>query len=182
MKKDDKKSLNNTNNLIDLKNIVDEADKYEEINTHTLNNGQDMEFHPYFSRTKIKEIIEEYKNYMMSEDKDDKAFMEMVTKDEINIVLFWYFLTIKKFTHFGESMKRIKKVKSLAPYYNALLETGILEEIVNDAFVYTELNKINDMFAKDAAISTSAMEFVDKFDIELDKSREKFKQVHMNEK
>ncbi|MEJ7218479.1 hypothetical protein [Staphylococcus gallinarum] len=182
MKKDDKNTLKETNDLLNLKDIVSEVEKYDEISTHTLNNGQDMEFYPYFSRTKIKEIIEEYKNYMMSEDKEDKAFMEMVTKDEINIVLFWYFLSIKKFTHFGESMKRIKKVKSLAPYYNALLETGILEEIINDAFVYSELKKINDMFAKDAAVSTSAMEFVDKFDIELNKSREKFKEVHLDQK
>lgn len=45
-------------------------------------------------------------------------------------------------------MKRIKKVKSLAPYYNALLETGILEEICNDAFAYEELSKVTEMFAK----------------------------------
>ncbi|MDK1672915.1 hypothetical protein QOK74_08515 [Staphylococcus saprophyticus] len=182
MKNQDNNTLKETNDLLNLKEIVEKAEKFDEIETFTLNNGQDMQFYPYFSRSKVKEIIDEYKTYMMSEDKDDKSFMEMVNKDELSIVLFWYFLTIKKFTHFGESMKRIKKVKSLAPYYNALLETGLLEEIVNDVFIYDELKKINDMFAREAAVSASAMEFVEKFDSELNKSRDKFEKAYIDKK
>lgn len=47
------------------------------------------------SRTKIKEIIEEYKGYLISEDKDDMKFMDMVSKDDVSLVLFWYFLAVK---------------------------------------------------------------------------------------
>ena len=39
------------------------------------------------SRTKIKEIIEEYKGYLISEDKDDMKFMDMVSKDDVSLVL-----------------------------------------------------------------------------------------------
>ena len=96
---------NNTNveqnAVVDLKNVLEMAKSYDEIERYTLSNGEDIEFHPHFSRTKIKEIIEEYKGYLISEDKDDMKFMDMVSKDDVSLVLFWYFLAVKKFTHFG---------------------------------------------------------------------------------
>ena len=106
--------------------------------------------------------------------------MDKVSNDDVSLVLFWYFLAVKKFTHFGESMKRIKKVKSLAPYYNALLETGILEEICNDAFAYEELSKVTEMFAKEAAINVTANEFVNKYEDEIEVAREKFANTYLN--
>lgn len=44
---------------------------------------------------RLKEIIEEYKGYLISEDKDDMKFMDMVSKDDVSLVLFWYFLAVK---------------------------------------------------------------------------------------
>lgn len=168
------------NAVVDLKKVLEMAKSYDEIERYTLSNGEDIEFYPHFSRTKIKEIIEEYKGYLISEDKDDMKFMDMVSKDDVSLVLFWYFLAVKKFTHFGESMKRIKKVKSLAPYYNALLETGILEEICNDTFAYEELSKVTEMFAKEAAINVTANEFVNKYEDEIEVAREKFANTYLN--
>lgn len=173
--KKDKTKFNN-DNVIQLSNVVEQASKYDEIETYTLKNGEDIQFYPYFSRTKVKEIIEEFQDYMKSEDKQDKKFMESVTQNDIHIMLFWYFLAIKKFTHFGEQMKKCKKVKQLIPYYNALLETGLLEEITNDVFIYEELKKINEMFADDSAIMVAAMEFLNKYDESLDNARIKFKE------
>lgn len=169
VKFDNKKNLN-------ISDVVENASKYDEIETYTLKNGEDIQFYPYFSRTKVKEIIEEFQSYLNSEDKQDKKFMETVTQDDMHTMMFWYFLAVKKFTHFGEQMKNCKQVKKLIPYYNALLETGVLEEIINDAFIYSELKKITEMFADDSAMMVAAMEFLNKYEDSLDNAREKFKQ------
>lgn len=170
------------NKVLDIKTIVEQAKKYDEILPYTLKNGEDMEFYPHFSRTKIKEIIAEFQEYMASENKEDKKFMEVVTQDEVSTMLFWYFLAIKKFTHFGEQMKRLKTARGLAPYYNALLETGLLEEIVNDVFIYEEVKKINDMFATEVATMGAAMEIMNTYEEQLKKAQNKFKEETIKNK
>ena len=164
-------------NLVDLKAIVEQSKKYEEILPHTLSNGMDIEYFPHFSKTKLDEIIEEYQRYAQSEDKEDKKFMEVVTKDDTSIVLFWQFLAVKKFTHFGEQMKKIKKVSSLSPYFYALLETGILQEIANDVFDFNEMNKVNKLFANQVALITAVMEYTEELDGQLETYRDKFKET-----
>lgn len=164
-------------NLVDLSTIVKQAEKYEEILPYTLSNGMDIEFYPYFSKTKIDEIVKEYQEYIQSEDKEDKEFIDLVSKDDVSVILFWQFLTVKKFTHFGVQMKDCKKASDLAPYFNALLETGILEEICNEVFDLNELRKINNMFANQVALLSAAMEYTEQFDTQLEANREKFKQT-----
>lgn len=176
MKNADKNTKNSNKNILNIAEVVDKASKYDEIQDYTLSNGKNIQFYPYFSRTKVKEIIEEFQSYTQSDDKDDQAFMELINKNDFSTILFWYFLCVKKFTHFGEQMKECKQVKDLAPYYNALLETGVLEEIINDVFIYDELKKINDMFANDSAIMVSAMEFLNTYEDSLEDARSKFKQ------
>lgn len=163
-------------NLVDITKVLELAEKYDEIQPYTLNNGEDMEFYPYFSTTKIEEILEEFQTYMQSEDKDDKAFMEVVTANDITTVLFWQFLAVKKFTHFGEQMK-VTKASELSHYYNALLETGLLDEIINDVFLVSELKKINDMFATKSATMIAATEFLNTYDEKLVKARAKIKET-----
>ena len=164
-------------NLVDLKAIVEQSKKYEEVLPYTLSNGMDIEYFPHFSKTKLDEIIEEYQRYAQSEDKEDKKFMEVVTKDDTSVVLFWQFLAVKKFTHFGEQMKKIKKVSSLAPYFNALLETGILQEIANEVFDFNEMNKVNKLFANQVALITAVMEYTEELDGQLETYRDKFKET-----
>ncbi len=167
--------------VIQFEDILAEASKYEELATHTLSNGKDMEFYPYFATSKIKEVIEEYVALLNSTNKDDKKVIESITKDETSIIYFWYFLTIKKFTHFGVQMKKAKTLRALLPYYNALYETGLFEEIINDVFLFEELKKINNMFATETATKSAAFEFLNKHEEELEKAREKFSKQLENE-
>lgn len=170
-------SKNQKDNLLNLEEIKKLAEQYEDSEIYTLKTvNQDIKFNPYFSRTKIRELMEEFQKYMQSEDEADKSYMEHVTSTNQNTILFWYFLAIKKFTSLGEDLNRKRKVKSLFPYYKALLETGILEEIINDVFVYSELQKINSMFATEAGTMVAAEDFMNKYDEALRKKREDFQE------
>ena len=124
-----------------------------------------------------REVPDQSPNDDISPDKEDKKFMEVVTKDDTSIVLFWQFLAVKKFTHFGEQMKKIKKVSSLSPYFYALLETGILQEIANDVFDFNEMNKVNKLFANQVALITAVMEYTEELDGQLETYRDKFKET-----
>lgn len=170
-------SQEETKKLSQLDSILKLADKYEEITPYTLSNGEEMEYYPYFSSTKLQEIAKEFQEYAASEDKTDKKFMDTVLQDELSTVLFYQFLAIKKFTHFGEQMKRIKKVRSLVPYYEAFLKTGLLQEIVDDVFLFEELSKLNQMFGVITGRLNATMEFVNSHNEELTKQRENFKKT-----
>lgn len=170
-------SKEETKNFSQLDGILKLADKYEEIEQHTLANGELIEYYPYFSAIKINEITEEFYNYSNSEDKTDKKFMDTVLENDFNLVMFYYFLAVKKFTHYGEQMKRIKKVKSLVPYYNALLETGILQEIVDDVFLFEELMKLNEMIGKHLGRTNAALEIMTAQSEELEKRRQDFQKT-----
>ncbi|QYG29989.1 hypothetical protein K0O13_07725 [Mammaliicoccus sciuri] len=175
-------SKNQKDNLLNLEEIKKLAEQYEDTEIHTLKTvNQDIKFNPYFSRTKIAEIMEEFQKYMKSEDEADKKYMEHVTETEQNTILFWHFLAIKKFTSIGDELNRKRKVKSLFPYYKALLETGILEEIINDVFSFTELQKLHTMFATQAGTMSAAEDFMSKYDEVLEQKREDFKE-HLNTK
>ncbi|HCT0450569.1 TPA: hypothetical protein LQO40_001947 [Staphylococcus pseudintermedius] len=163
-------------NVINITDVVNQASKYDEISDYTLSNDETMQFYPYFSRTKITEIIEEFQVYTQSENKEDKKIMESITSGETHIILFWYFLMIKKFTHFGVQMEKAKSLSELVNYYNALLETGLLEEIVNDVFLFDEVKKVNNMFANSTALMTSTVEFLNTYEDKLENARKKFKE------
>lgn len=170
-------SKNQKDNLLNLEEIEKLAKQYEDSEIYTLKTvNQDIKFNPYFSRTKIREIMEEFQRYMQSDDEADKKYMKHVTSSDQNAILFWYFLAVKKFTSIGDELNRKRKVKSLFPYYKAILETGILEEIINDVFIYSELQKINSMFATEAGTMVAAEDFMSKYDEVLEKKREEFKE------
>lgn len=170
-------SKNQNEVLLSMEEIEKLAKQYEDSEVYTLKSiEKDIRFNPYFSRTKIRELMEEFQKYMQSEDETDKTYMEHVTSTDQNTISFWYFLAIKKFTSLGEELNRKRKVKSLFPYYKAMLETGILEEIINDVFIYSELQKINSMFATEAGTMVAAEDFMSKYDEALSKKREEFKE------
>lgn len=170
-------SKEETKNLSQLDGILKLADKYDEIEQYELSNGELIEYYPYFSASKINELTEEFHRYANSEDKTEKKFMDTVLEDDFNLVMFYYFLAVKKFTHYGEQMKRIKKVKSLIPYYNALLETGILQEIVDDAFLFDELIKLNEIIGKHLGRTNAALEIMTAQQEELEKRRIDFQKT-----
>ena len=166
-----------TNKLSQLDGILKLAEKYEEIEQHTLTNGDLIESYPYFSANKINDITEEFYNYSNSEDKSDKKFMNTVLENDFNLVMFYYVRAVKKFTHDGEQMNRIKKVNSVIPYYNALLETGILQEIVDDVFLFEELMKLNEMIGKHLGRTNAALEIMTAQSEELEKRRKDFQKT-----
>ncbi|PXA15680.1 hypothetical protein DD899_12035 [Staphylococcus pseudintermedius] len=73
-------------------------------------------------------------------------------------------------------MEKAKSLSELVNYYNALLETGLLEEIVNDVFLFGEVKKVNNMFANSTALMTSTVEFLNTYEDKLENARKKFKE------
>ncbi|HCT0380430.1 TPA: hypothetical protein LQO30_002086 [Staphylococcus pseudintermedius] len=73
-------------------------------------------------------------------------------------------------------MEKAKSLSELVNYYNALLETGLLEEIVNDVFLFDEVKKVNNMFANSTALMTSTVEFLNTYEDKLENARKKFKE------
>ena len=66
-------SKNQKDNLLNLEEIEKLAKQYEDSEIYTLKTvNQDIKFNPYFSRTKIREVMEEFQKYTQSEDEADK--------------------------------------------------------------------------------------------------------------
>lgn len=168
-----------TNGNLQIIDVLENASKYDEVATHTLKNGEDMQFFPYFSHTKLTEIVNEFHALVENMNEDDEKIYKIISEDVISSTLFWNFLAVKKFTHFGEFMKEETSLSGLAPYYNALLETGLLSEITEEVFLFEELRKLNDTFATVNASYRAALNFMNTHEEKLKVAQDNLRQTMM---
>lgn len=150
----------NSTNLVNIEEIVKQAEKFEKTEIATLGNGFDLGFYPYFSQDKIKKVLENVSNFMIYKDGRDKKsmeFVEFIKEDdsEQNFMLLVYFFMILEFTHIGENLDKKKKPRELFPYFHSLLKTGYLIEIVDEVFSPEEVAKVIKELGKVAAINHS---------------------------
>lgn len=172
----------NSTNLVNIEELVKEAEKYEKTEVATLDNGFDLGFYPHFSQDKIKTVLENISNFMVYKDGRDKKsmeFIEFIENDETeqNFMLLVYFFMILEFTHIGEDLDQKKKPRELFPYFHSLLKTGYLIEIVDDVFSPEEVAKVIKELSKVSAISHNLDLFSEEFANQLKEQEDAIKRL-----
>lgn len=169
----------NKANLVDMDSVLEQAKKYEEIEPYTMSDGADIEFYPYFAKDKIDNVIRDLQNFASSEEEEGKSFVELINSSDEQFIIFVQFLMVKEFTHFGEQMKDADTPSKLFPYFEALIKTGYLAELVDEAFIPEEMDKVFKQLANISAAGAQLQDFTMEFVEALD--RHKGKIENMNE-
>ena len=134
--------MTKNNNLLNMEEILEESKKYDTLETATIGKDFEVQFYPNFKQSKIDNLLEEMSNFFSNTDKDSQSFIELINSDEKYEVLIIYFFIAKEFTHLGEDMKDKETPAELFPYFEALIETGYLTELIEDIFLQEELQKV----------------------------------------
>lgn len=134
--------MTKNNNLLNIEEVLEESRKYETLETATIGQDFEIQFYPHFKQSKIDKLIEDMGMFLNNTDKDSQSFIELINSDEKYEVLIIYFFITKEFTHLGEDMKDKETPAELFPYFEALIETGYLTELIEDIFLQEELQKV----------------------------------------
>lgn len=138
--------MSENTNLVKLEQILELAEQYEELEITTIGKDTgkefDVQFYPHFSSDKIDNLMQELGDFANSKDKDSQPFVELINSSEENFMRIIYFFIIKEFTHIGEDMKQKETPAELFPYFEALVKTGYLAELIEDVFLAEELQKV----------------------------------------
>lgn len=143
-------------NLVDLNHILQEAERYKETEITTVGDGFDVEFYPLFSSDKVDNLIKTAGEIVNSDEKEGQPFIELIESSDEDYMLFIHFLMVKEFTHLGEDMKD-KKPSELFAYYEALIKTGYLTELVEDVFLPDQVRKVIKRVAGISALGVNMM-------------------------
>lgn len=174
-------------NLINLQHIMDEAKKYDKVELASLSGGFDLQFYPEFSQTKVQKVIlniAEFLSYHDEEDKESMEFVKLITDEDEheNLILIIYFFIVAEFTSIGEQIKeevgKDKTPKNLFPYFDALIKTGYLHEIVNDVFMPEQVEKVMEVFAEQSALSHHLSVLSTQFAEEMEKNKDKIERIY----
>lgn len=168
-------------NLMDMDKVLELAKKYEEKEIVTIgkDTGQefDVQFYPHFSSDKIDNLLQEIAAFTTSKDKDGQSFVELINSSEENFMLCVYFFIVKEFTHIGEDMKDKKKPSELFPYFEALIKTGYLTELIDDVFLPEELQKVFKRIAEMGSLNEHVNQIGVQFYDSLAKHDDKIKRI-----
>lgn len=173
-------SENNTN-LVDLKHVLELAEKYKDTEIITLKDGFEVEFNPLFATDKIDNLITISGEILISKEKEGQPFIELIKSSEQNFITFLHFLMIREFTHLGEQMKDTAPSK-LFPYFEALITTGYLTELVEDAFSYEEVKKVIDRVGEVSALGQSMNDLGLAMMDSMDKHKDKIERIQSYQK
>lgn len=150
----------NSDKLVSLEGIVDIAKKYDKTEVATLSDGFDIGYYPYFSYKKITNVmnnLNHFLSYNATNDKESLDFVEFIAKDETeeSFTLLIYFFTILEFTHIGSDLEPKKKPKELFPYFESLVKTGYLIEIIDEVLFSDEVAKVIKEVSKISSLNES---------------------------
>lgn len=173
--------------LVSVEEIVGLAKKYEKTAIATLSGDFDIGFYPYFAKEKILNVVNNVSEFLAFEDdKDDEStvFVDFVREDETeqNFMLLIYFFMITEFTHIGSDLDGKKKPKELFPYFEAMLKTGYLIEIVDEVFNAEEVAKVITEISKTAAISNNLELMTAEFTSQLEEQEDAIKRLQKFQK
>lgn len=146
MKKNDK--------MLNMDTVLKQNEKFDQIETATLSNDFDVQYYPTFKQSKLDNLVEELGKFLISKDKDSQSFIELINSDDKYSILITYFFIVKEFTHLGEQMKDAETPAQLFPYFEALVETGYLTELIEDVFSAEEIDKVIKHVAEISSINT----------------------------
>ena len=88
---------------------------------------------------------------------------------------------VREFTHLGEQMKDTAPSK-LFPYFEALITTGYLTELVEDAFSYEEVKKVIDRVGEVSALGQSMNDLGLAMMDSMDKHKDKIERIQSYQK
>lgn len=163
-------------NLMDLNEVLAEAKRFDETEVATVGDGFEVEFYPLFSSDKIDNLVEVSGSVMNSDEEKGKPFVELINSSDENITLFIHFMMVREFTHLGQQMESTKP-SELFPYFEALIKTGYLAELVEEVFLPEEMRKVFKRVAGIAAVGVHMSEFGLEFMEELEKNRSKIENI-----
>lgn len=163
-------------NLVDLEHVLELAKKYEDTEVITLKDGFEVEFNPLFAMDRIDKVITVSGEILNSKEKEGQPFIELIKSSEEYFITFLHFLVVREFTHLGEQMKDIRPSK-LFPYFEALVKTGYLTELTEEAFDYEEMKKVIDRVGEISAIGQSMNDLGLAMMDSLDKHKDKIERI-----
>ena len=173
-------SKDNTN-LVNLEQVLELAKKYEETEIITLKDGFEVEFYPLFAADKIDKVITLSGEILNSKEKEGQPFIELIKSSEEYFITLLHFLVVREFTHLGQEMEDTRPSK-LFPYFEALIKTGYLTELTEDAFDYFELKKVIDRVAEIAAMGESMNQIGLSMMESMDKHKDKIQRIQAYQK
>lgn len=166
----------NNKNLMDLNKVLAEAKRFDETEVATVGDGFEVEFYPLFSSDKIDNLVEVSGSVINSDEEKGKPFIELINSSDENFTLFIHFMMVREFTHLGQQMEDTKP-SELFPYFEALIKTGYLAELVEEVFLPEEMRKVFKRVAGIAAVGVHMNEFGLEFMEELEKNRSKIENI-----
>lgn len=144
-------------NLVNMEEVLKLAEQYKDTEVITLSDGFEVEFNPLFASDRIDKLIETSGQILNSKEKEGQPFIELIKSSDEKFMIFLHFLIVREFTHLGEQMKDTSPSK-LFPYFEALITTGYLTELVEEAFAYEEVQKVIKRVAEISALGQSMNE------------------------
>lgn len=169
--------------LIKMDDILKQAEKYDGIETATIGDGEfTVQFYPHFASDKIDNVLVELGAFLNSKDKDSESFIELINSSEENVMMLTYFFIVKEFTHIGEDMKDKNTPAELFPYFEALIKTGYLTELIENVFLAEEIQKVIMRMSDRAALSEHVNQFGIQFFESLSEHEETLKRLNQYSK
>lgn len=144
-------------NLVDLEQVLKLAERYKDTEIITLNDGFEVEFNPIFASDRIDNVITVSGEILNSKEKEGQPFIELIKSSDEKFMVFLHFLIVREFTHLGVQMKDTTPSK-LFPYFEALITTGYLTELVEEAFQFEEVQKVIKRVSEISALGQSMNE------------------------
>lgn len=164
-------------NLVNIEQILTLAKQYEEKEIATIGGNFDIQFYPLFKQEKIDNLVQELGAFLNSNDKDSQSFIELINSGEEHYIRLIYFFVAKEFTHIGEDMKDKKTPAELFPYFEALITTGYLTELVENVFLPEELQKVLKRIAEIGSLNAHINQLGEEFYNALSTHKDKIKRV-----
>lgn len=126
-----KKSTN-----LKLSQVKKEYKETQEKEIHTFQNGSTLDFYPYFTDSKLDEMIHELSADFKHAEEKGIIISEKFQHDYI------LFMCIKTFTHLSKEIPAEFELKYQV--MEQLVDTGYFKEIIEDAFLPEQIRKVWD--------------------------------------